>query len=148
MVMAKLETLLKEIVRLRNMDVNFDNFHANGYFAINVIREASERCKYKYVGKSGDVTLNFYNKLQKLYKKQMKVNEPTKKIVDTLHSNTLDMSDLEMGVWYVDYCVITNELFAGTGGVSRDVKIQYDADFSLDENLSSLYDAIVESECK
>lgn len=49
---------------------------------------------------------------------------------------------------YVDYDPETNELIAGgatNSGIIPRYRMEYDVDFSLDENLQALYDKIIES---
>lgn len=58
-----------------------------------------------------------------------------------------DKEQPDLDYLYVFFDQSTNELCAGGGfnaGISKDYSIDYDYDFSIDENLQSLYDHILE----
>ena len=68
--------------------------------------------------------------------------------VRSMRSNILDLSEDGYGILYVDYDPETNELFAGDGtnaGIIPQYSIEYDNDFSLDENLQALVEEIYNS---
>lgn len=72
-------------------------------------------------------------------------NQDILKMVHSMRSNILDLSEDGYGVLYVDYDPRTNELFAGYGsnaGISKNFTIQYDSDYTLDQNLEALVDEI------
>ena len=70
-------------------------------------------------------------------------------ILKQVHSMRSNILSLPNGDYvYVDYNPETNELIAGgatNSGIIPDYSIEYDVDFSLDENLQALYDKIIES---
>ena len=58
-----------------------------------------------------------------------------------------DDYNFNFGYLYVFFDPSTDELCAGGGfntGISKDYSINYDYDYSIDENLQSLYDHILE----
>lgn len=72
-------------------------------------------------------------------------NLKIKKLVNSMRSHTLDLSEDGYGVLDVDYDPQTNELYAGystNAGTPKNFTIQYDDDFSLDENLQALVEEI------
>ena len=67
------------------------------------------------------------------------------KMVRSMRSNILDLTEDGYGILYVDYDPQTNELFAGYAtniGIPKNYSIQYDEDFSLDQNLEALVEEI------
>lgn len=65
--------------------------------------------------------------------------------VHSLRSNILDFTEDGYGVLYIDYDPQTNELYAGgatNSGIIRDYSIQYDPDFSIDQNIEALVEEI------
>lgn len=72
-------------------------------------------------------------------------NQDILKMVRSMRSNVLDLSEDGYGVLYVDYDPRTNELFAGyasNAGISKNFTIQYNSDCTLDQNLEALVDEI------
>lgn len=72
-------------------------------------------------------------------------NQDILQMVHSMRSNILDLSEDGYGVLYVDYDPRTNELFAGyasNAGISKNFTIQYDGDYTLDQNLEALVDEI------
>ena len=72
-------------------------------------------------------------------------NQDILKMVHSMRSNIIDLSEDGYGVLYVDYDPQTNELFAGSAsnaGISKNFIIQYDRDYTLDQNLEALVDEI------
>lgn len=66
-------------------------------------------------------------------------------MVRSMRSNVLDLSEDGYGILHVDYDPQTNELYAGYAtntGIPKNFSIQYDTDFSLDENLQALVEEI------
>ena len=62
--------------------------------------------------------------------------------------NVIDLSEDNKGILYVDYDPETNELYAGYAtntGIPKNFVIQYDSNFSLDENLQALVEIIYNS---
>ena len=60
---------------------------------------------------------------------------------------SFDDFDFNFGYLYVFFDPSTDELCAGgmfNAGISRDYSINYDFDFSIDENLHALYEHIIE----
>lgn len=60
---------------------------------------------------------------------------------------SFDDFDFDFGYLYVFFDQSTGELCAGCGfnaGISKDYSIDYDYDFSIDENLQALYNYILE----
>ena len=58
-----------------------------------------------------------------------------------------DEEQPDLDYLYVFFDQSTDELCAGSGfnaGISKDYSIDYDHDFSIDENLQALYDYILE----
>ena len=71
------------------------------------------------------------------------------KQVRSMRSNILDLSEDGYGILYVDYDPKSNELYAGyatNAGIPKDFTIQYDENFSLDENLEALVEEIYSTE--
>ena len=59
------------------------------------------------------------------------------------------IADYEFKTYYVDYDILTHELYAGgatNSGIMQDVTIPYDNDIDIDANLQKLYEAITEAE--
>lgn len=72
-------------------------------------------------------------------------NQDILKMVHSMRSNILDLSEDGYGILYIDYDPRTNELFAGyasNAGISKNFVIQYDSDYTLDQNLEALVDEI------
>ena len=72
-------------------------------------------------------------------------NQDILKMVHSMRSNILDFSEDGYGILYVDYDPRTNELFAGhasNAGIKKNFTIQYDSEYTLDQNLEALVDEI------
>ena len=60
---------------------------------------------------------------------------------------SFDDFDFDFGYLYTFFDPLTDELCAGCGfnaGISKSYSINYDYDFSVDENLEALYEHIIE----
>ena len=70
-------------------------------------------------------------------------------ISDQVNGRIIGFDDynLDFDYLYVFFDPLTDELCAGGGfntGISKDYSINYDYDFSIDENLQTLFDCILE----
>ena len=73
------------------------------------------------------------------------INQDILKMVHSMRSNVLDLSEDGYGILNIDYDPRTNELFAGyasNAGISKNFAIQYDIEHTLDQNLEALVDKI------
>jgi hypothetical protein len=75
-------------------------------------------------------------------------NKEIKEQMESIMCNIIDLSEDGHGILYFDYDSETNELYAGYAtnvGIPKNFVIQYDKDFSFDENLQALVETIYNS---